>query len=103
MKRIKKGDMVRVMAGKERGKEGKVIGFVNKGERVLVEKLNMVKRHTRPSQSNQMGGIVEKEAGIHLSNLMPLTPSGRPTRVQFVDRDGKKVRYSTKHEEYLDE
>ena len=103
MNRIKKGDLVRVLAGKEKGKEGKVLGFSHNGERALVEKLNMVKRHTRPTQTNQAGGIIEKEAGIHLSNLMPLTPSGNPTRVQFrINEDGKKVRYSSKYEEYLD-
>lgn len=102
MNRIRKGDTVRVIAGKERGKEGKVIGFTHDGQRVLVEKLNIVKRHTRPTQTNQMGGIIEKEAGIHISNVMPLTPSGQPTRVQFVDRDGKKVRFSKKHDEILD-
>ena len=74
MQRIKKGDIVRVTAGKARGKEGKVLGFSHKGERVLVEGLNIVKRHTRPTQTNPAGGIVEKEAGIHLSNVMPLTP-----------------------------
>ncbi len=103
MKRIKKGDKVRVIAGKEKGREGTVLGFNNNGERALVEKLNMVKRHTRPTQTNQAGGIIEKEAGIHLSNLLPLTPSGRPTRVQFrVNDEGKKVRYSKKYDEYLD-
>jgi len=103
MNRIKKGDVVRVIAGKEKGKEGKVLGFSHNGERALVEKLNMVKRHTRPTQTNQAGGIIEKEAGIHLSNLMPLTPSGKPTRVQFrINEDGNKVRYSSKYEEYLD-
>ena len=103
MNRIKKGDMVRVVAGKEKGKEGKILGFSHKGDRAIVEKLNMVKRHTRPTQTNQAGGIIEKEAGIDLSNLMPLTPSGKPTRVQFrVNEDGKKVRYSSKYDEYLD-
>jgi len=103
MNRIKKGDMVRVIAGKEKGKEGKVLGFSHKGDRAIVEKLNMVKRHTRPTQTNQAGGIIEKEAGIELSNLMPLTPSGKPTRVQFrVNEDGHKVRYSSKYDEYLD-
>lgn len=103
MQRIKKGDTVRVMAGKERGKEGTVLGFSHKGERALVEKLNMVKRHTRPTSANQAGGIIEKEAGIHLSNLLPLTPSGKPTRVQFrINEDGAKVRYSAKYDEYLD-
>lgn len=103
MQRIKKGDKVRVLAGKDRGKEGTVLGFTNNGKRALVEKLNLVKRHTRPSASNQTGGIIEKEAGIDMSNLMPLTPSGRPTRVQFrINAEGKKVRYSAKYDEYLD-
>ena len=103
MKRIKKGDTVRVLAGKDKGKDGKVLGFTHDGNRVLVENLNIIKRHTRPSQANQQGGIVEREAGIHISNVMPLAPSGAPTRVQFVlDESGKKVRYSPKYEEYLD-
>ncbi len=103
MQRIRKGDKVRVIAGKEKGKEGQVTGFTNEGKRALVEGLNIVKRHTRPTQANQAGGIIEKEAGIELSNLMPLTPSGKPTRVQYrVNADGKKVRYSAKHDEYLD-
>jgi len=103
MQRIRKGDKVRVTAGKDKGKEGKVLGFTNDGTRALVEKVNLVKRHTRPTQSNQAGGIIEKEAGIDLSNLMPLTPSGKPTRVQFkTNAEGKKVRYSAKYDEYLD-
>ena len=89
--------------GKERGKEGKVLGFSHDGKRAIVEHLNMIKRHTRPTQSNQAGGIIEREAGIELSNLQPLTPSGKPTRVSFVVNDeGKKVRYSKKYDEYLD-
>jgi large subunit ribosomal protein L24 len=103
MQRIRKGDKVRVIAGKEKGKEGEVIGFTHDGERALVEKLNIVKRHTRPTQANQAGGIIEKEAGIHVSNLQPLTPSGKPTRVQFRENaEGDKVRFSAKHNEYLD-
>lgn len=103
MKRIKKGDQVRVIAGKEAKREGKVIGFTHGGDRVLVEGLNIVKRHTRPTTTNQVGGIVEKEAGIHISNVMLLTPSGKPTRVEFrVNDEGKKVRYSKKYDEYLD-
>lgn len=102
MKRIKKGDAIRVVAGKERGKEGKVLGFSHGGDRVLVEGLNIVKRHTRPNNSNPQGGIVEKEAGIHISNVMPLTESGRPTRVSYREVDGVKVRYSAKYDEALD-
>jgi large subunit ribosomal protein L24 len=101
MNRIKKGDTVRVIAGKEKGREGKILGFSNKGDRVLVEGLNIVKRHSKPTNTNPQGGIVEKEAGIHVSNVMPLTPGGEPTRVQFRTEDGQKVRYSTKHDETL--
>ena len=78
MNRIKKGDTVRVIAGKEKGREGKILGFSNNGERVLVEGLNIVKRHTKPTTASPQGGIVEKEAGIHVSNVRPLTPSGDP-------------------------
>lgn len=103
MQRIRKGDDVRVVAGKERGKQGKVLGFTHDRTRVLVQGLNLVKRHTKPTQTNPQGGIVEKEAGIHVSNVIPLTPGGQPTRVQFRTNDeGKKVRYSPKHGEYLD-
>lgn len=103
MERIKKGDRVRILAGKERGKDGTVLGFTHDGERVLVEGLNIVKRHTRPTQANPQGGIVEKEAGVHISNVVPLTPAGRPTRVSFVSgEDGRKVRYSRRYDEYLD-
>ena len=103
MKRLKKGDTVKVIAGKEKGNEGKVLGFSHKGERVLVEGLNIVKRHTRPTQTNPQGGIVQKEAGIHVSNVMPVPSSGRPTRVQVqVQADGTKARYSAKYDEILE-
>ena len=102
MNRIKKGDTVRVIAGKEKGREGKILGFSNKGDRVLIEGLNIVKRHSKPTNTNPQGGIVEKEAGIHVSNVMPMTPGGEPTRVQFRTEDGQKVRYSTKHDEILE-
>jgi large subunit ribosomal protein L24 len=103
MKRLKKDDMVVVTAGKDRGRQGKILGFSHEGQRVLVEKLNMVKRHTRPSQANQLGGIVEKEAGIHISNVMLLTAEGNPTRVQFkVRENGIKARYSAKYDTFID-
>lgn len=104
MQRVKKDDQVRVISGRARGREGRVLGFTHGGDRVLVEGLNLVKKHQRPTQSNPRGGIVEKEAGIDVSNVMPLTPSGRPTRVQFrLDEDGRKKRYSKRYDEYLDE
>ena len=103
MNRIKKGDHVIVIAGKEKGNDGVVLGFNKKGDRVLVEKLNMVRRHTRPSQTNQLGGIVEKEAGIHISNVMLMTEDKNPTRIQFrTNEEGEKVRYSKKYDEYFD-
>ena len=103
MNRLRKGDSVKVISGKERGKEGKILGFTHDGDRVLVEGLNIVKRHSRPTQANPQGGIVEKEAGIHVSNVMPLTESGRATRVGYrVNEEGQKVRFSPRFDEDLD-
>ena len=103
MNRLRKGDSVKVISGKERGKEGKILGFSHDGGRVLVEGLNIVKRHSRPTGANPQGGIIEKEAGIHASNVMLLTESGRQTRVGYrVNEEGQKVRFSPKHDEDLD-
>jgi len=103
MNRLRKGDSVKVISGKERGKEGKVLGFTHDGDRVLVEGLNIVKRHSRPTQASPQGGIVEKEAGIHASNVMLLSESGRTTRVGYrTNEEGQKVRYSRRFEENLD-
>jgi len=93
--RIKKGDLVEVIAGKDRGKQGKVISILFDKGRVLVEKLNLIKRHTKPTQKNPQGGIVEKEAGIHLSNVMPVCPkTNKPARVGVKTVKGDKVRVS---------
>ena len=93
--KIKKGDEVLVIAGKDRGKRGKVLRADAERQRVVVEGVNFVKRHTRPNPSkNIQGGIVEREAPIHVSNLLVISPeSGRPSRVgyQILD-DGRKVR-----------
>jgi large subunit ribosomal protein L24 len=103
MQRLRKGDNVRVIAGKEKGKEGKILGFTHNNDRVLVEGLNIIKRHTRPTTAQPQGGIVEKEAGIHVSNVQPLTPGGRTTRVQYrLNEEGRKIRYSARHDEALD-
>jgi len=103
MNLLRKGDSVKVISGKERGKEGKVLGFTHDGDRVLVEGLNIVKRHSRPTQASPQGGIVEKEAGIHASNVMLLSESGRTTRVGYrTNEEGQKVRYSRRFEENLD-
>lgn len=95
---VKTGDTVIVIAGKEKGKKGKVIATYPKKDRVVVEGLNQVKRHTKPSQNNPQGGIITKEAAIHVSNVMLVDPeSGKPTRVKMVQQaDGTKVRAAVK-------
>ena len=91
---IKKGDVVKVIAGKYKGKEGKILKVFLKTNRVIIEGVNLVKRATRPSQQNPQGGIVEKEAAIHASNVM-LVVNGKPSRVGTrILKDGSKVRYS---------
>ncbi len=87
--KIKKGDLVKVIAGKDKDKEGKVLAV--KEGKVIVEGINMVSKHTKPSMANQQGGIVNKEAAIDVSNVM-LVHEGKATRVGFEVRDGKKVR-----------
>ncbi len=100
---IKSGDTVYVIAGKEKGKTGKVIKVLHKKNGALVEKLNIVKRHQRQSQKNPTGGIVEKESPIHISNLMIYDPSERkPVRIgRKVLSGGEKVRYSKKSGEEI--
>lgn len=79
---VKTGDKVRVISGKDKGKEGVILASFPKKDRVLVEGVNIVKKHQKPSQANQTGGIVEVEAPIHVSNVMFIDPStGEPTRV----------------------
>lgn len=91
MERIRKGDTVSVIAGKEKGKRGKVLRVLYKKQRVVIEGLAMVKRHTKPTQADAQGGIVEKEGSIHLSNVMPVDPgSDKPTRVKIKTTDGGK-------------
>ena len=91
--KIKKGDTVRVIAGSEKDNEGKVLSVNPKKNTVLVEGVNMVKKHTKPSMTNQAGGIIEQEAPIDISNVMLLV-DGKPTRVGFKIEDGKKVRFA---------
>jgi len=91
--KIKKGDTVKVIAGKDNGKEGKVLSVDVKNSKILVEGINKVTKHMKPSQANQNGGIVEKEAPIDISNVM-LVFKGKATRVGFkMDKD-KKVRFA---------
>ena len=83
MAHVRRGDTVAVIAGKEKGKRGKVLRILSKKDRVVIERLMMVKRHTKPSQKVPQGGIIEKEGSIHLSNVMPIDPgSDKATRVK---------------------
>ena len=91
--KIKKGDMVKVIAGKDKDKEGKVIAVNKKNNTLLVEGINMVTKHAKPSMANQQGGIVHQEAPIDASNVM-LIHEGKATRVGFKFEDGKKVRFA---------
>jgi len=101
--RIRKNDSVMIMAGKDRGKVGKVIRVHPSEGRAVVERLNMVKRHVKPRTPQDSGGILEKEASIHLSNLMFVDPQdGRPTRVGFKVVDGRKSRVSRRTGNVLD-
>lgn len=93
MLKIKKGDTVKVIAGKDKDKEGKVISVNPKKGAVLVEGVNMITKHTKPSMANQQGGIVNKEAWIDASNVMVMH-EGKATRVGFKVEDGKKVRFA---------
>lgn len=100
---VKKGDKVKVIAGKDKGKEGVILRVFPKENRVIVEGVNLVKKHTRPSQDNPQGGIITQEAPIHASNVMPIDPkTGEPTRVGYKFVDGKKVRYAKKSGAILD-
>jgi large subunit ribosomal protein L24 len=100
---VKKGDKVQVMTGKDKGKQGVVLTAMPKIDRVIVEGVNMINKHSKPSQLNPQGGIVEKEAPIHVSNVMLIDPkTGNPTRVGFTVVDGKKVRIAKKSGEALD-
>ncbi len=100
---VKKNDIVKVIAGKDRGKTGKILKVFPKKERVIIEGVNLVKRHTRPNQQNPQGGIVEKEAPIHVSNVM-LVQDNKPSRTGIrILADGSRVRFSKKTGEQVDE
>ena len=95
--RVKKGDTVVVIAGKDKGKKGTVVKVMPKTNRVLVEGVNVITKHQKPTAMNPQGGIINKEAPIHISNVMPVDPeTGKGTRVRFEVKDGKKVRVSVK-------
>ena len=101
--KIRKGDQVQVMAGRDKGQRGEVLSVSPKDERALVRGVNMVKRHQKPRGLNQPGGIQEKEAPVHLSNLALIDPaSDKPTRVGFRTLDdGKKVRVAKRSGEVI--
>jgi large subunit ribosomal protein L24 len=100
--KIKSGDTVKVTTGENKGAQGKVLKVDREKNKAIVEGVNMVKKHQKPSANNPQGGIVEKEAFIHISNLSLLDPkSGEPTKVGFEVRDGKKVRFSKKSNEVI--
>ena len=99
--KIKKGDTVKVITGKDKVREGKVLSVDMKNHKVLVEGVNMVTKHTKPSAQNQQGGIVSKEAPIDISNVM-YSAKGQAVRVGFAVKDGKKVRIKNKTGEAID-
>ncbi len=102
MNRIKKGDNVIVIAGGNKGKQGKVLTVIPEKDRVIVEGVAMVSKHTKPNAKNPQGGIIKQEAAIHVSNVALIDPkSGKATRVGFEIKDGKKVRVSKKSGEEI--
>ena len=99
---IKKGDNVYVLSGDDRGKQGRVLSVDRQKLRAIVEGVNFVTKSTIPSAQHPQGGLVKKEAPVHISNLALLDPkSGKPTRVGYRTEDGKKVRYSKKSGEEI--
>jgi large subunit ribosomal protein L24 len=99
---IRKGDMVRVMIGREKGKTGKVLRIDREKGKIWVERTNMVKRHQRPSQLHRQGGIIEKEAPLHVSNVMHYDEKmARASRIGMKVVDGRKVRYLKRSGEVL--
>jgi large subunit ribosomal protein L24 len=100
---IKKGDTVVVISGDNKGQEGKVLEVVREKQRAIVERVNMVSKHTKPNSKSPQGGIIKQEAPIHISNLMLKDPkTGKPTRIgRRLDKNGKLVRYSKKSGEEI--
>ena len=99
--KLKVGDKVKVIAGSSKGKEGKIIKTLRSENRVIVEGVNMLTKHTKPSMQNQQGGIIQQEGPIDVSNVM-LLHKGQPTRVGFKFVDGKKVRFAKTTGEVID-
>jgi large subunit ribosomal protein L24 len=100
--KIKKGDKVVVLSGKDKGKHGEVVKSMPKEGKVVVSGVNIAVRHRKPSQANPQGGIERKEAPLHVSKVAVADPkTGKPTRVRFEERDGKKVRVAAKSGELI--
>ena len=99
--KLKKGDLVKVITGKDKDKQGKIITINSKNNTALVEGVNMITKHTKPSAANQNGGIIHQEGPIHLSNLM-YVHKGKATRIGFTMKDDKKVRVAKSTGEVID-
>ena len=99
--KIKKGDTVKVIAGKDKDKEGKVLSVDKKNGKVVVEGVNMVTKHAKPSAANQNGGIIQKEAALEMSNVMYVY-KGKPTRIGFKVENDKKVRFAKSTGDVID-
>lgn len=100
---VKKDDKVKILVGKDSGKIGKILKIVQKKDRVVVEGINMVKCHTKPSGQNRQGGILEKESPVHWSNVMLIcTKCIKPTRIKMQRLDGKNIRVCKKCNEIID-
>ena len=100
--KIKTGDRVILLTGRDKGKQGKVRKVFPKDERVVVEGLNMVQRHTKPTQGDPQGGVKHKEAPLHISNVAIVDANGKPTRVGFRMDGAKKVRFAKSTGEAID-
>lgn len=99
--KVRTGDTVRVIAGDHKGQEGKIQKIFRDKNKAIVEGINLVSKHEKPSAKNPQGGIVKKEAAVHLSNLSLIDKKGDSTRVGFRTEDGKKVRFSKKSNEVI--
>ena len=99
--KLKKGDIVKVIAGKDKGKDGKIIAVNHKDNTVIVEGVNMITKHQKPSAANQQGGIIHQEAPLHVSNVM-YSYNGKAVRIGYKVADGKKVRIARPSGEVID-
>ncbi|CAM3642274.1 50S ribosomal protein L24 [Flavobacterium gelidilacus] len=100
--KVKSGDLVRVIAGDHKGEEGKIVTILREKNKAIVEGVNMVSKHTKPSATNPQGGIVKKEAAVHISNLSLIDPKSKETtKVGYKQEGDKKVRFSKKSNQVL--